>query len=244
MYLSERRLKALSRVLQTLAEPHEEREIRARLGEQLLELLQAQYYASYVWRPDKEAFEGQVQLNMDPSNLLRYERYFQFHDPITLSMQRYRRAVCASEVLPREALLRTEFFNDFLARDGLHWGVNLYAWEGETNIGDLRIWRDRRHEDFSDEDLRLLDLVRPAFVAALSRARAPRPPAAEPTAHAASILSARERDVARLAACGLSDKEIARQLGISMATVRTHFDHAFRKLGVDNRMKLIQRLGL
>jgi len=44
--------------------------------------------------------------------------------------------------------------------------------------------------------------------------------------------------------CGLSDKEIARRLGISLCTVRTHVSHAFRKLGVDNRMKLVQRLGL
>jgi DNA-binding CsgD family transcriptional regulator len=43
---------------------------------------------------------------------------------------------------------------------------------------------------------------------------------------------------------GLSDKEIARQLGISPATVRTHLDNAFKKLGINNRSVLARSLGL
>jgi DNA-binding NarL/FixJ family response regulator len=51
-------------------------------------------------------------------------------------------------------------------------------------------------------------------------------------------LSAREEEVARLAANGWSDNAIARRLGISFTTVRTHLGHAFRKLGVENRVQL------
>ena len=182
---------------------------------------------------------------MDAANLLRYERYYQFHDPITLKLQQHRHAVRVTDVLAQEHLSRTEFFNDFLARDGLHWGVNLYAWSGRRNIGDMRIWRDRRRENFDADDLAVLDLVRPAFVAALNRSRcdAPDQPAALPAERsAASLLSEREGEVAALAACGLHDKEIARRLGISITTVRTHIDHAVRKHGVTNRMMLVQRL--
>ena len=57
-------------------------------------------------------------------------------------------------------------------------------------------------------------------------------------------LSNRELDVARLMSCGMSDKEIAKKLGIAVATVRTHVTHAFRKHGVDSRIKLVQALGL
>jgi DNA-binding NarL/FixJ family response regulator len=39
-------------------------------------------------------------------------------------------------------------------------------------------------------------------------------------------LSARKREVAHLAACALGDKDIARRLGISPTTVRTHIDNA------------------
>jgi len=242
MHLSAQQAVVLGRVMATLAEPFGEAEIRARVGALMLELLGAQHYASYVWDADRRCFDVGVHLNMDAANLLQYERYYQYHDPITLTLQQHRRAVRVTDVLAQERLTRTEFFNDFLARDGLHWGVNLYAWSGDRNIGDMRIWRDRRRANFDDNDLAVLDLVRPAFVAALRRSRGePVPPApAEPPA--ASPLSKRENEVASLAACGLHDKEIARRLGISITTVRTHLDHAFRKLGVTNRMLLVQRL--
>jgi len=240
MHLSARQAEVLGRVMATLAEPLAEPEIRGRLGTLMLDLLGAQHYASYVWDEGRQRFDAGVHLNMDAANLLRYEQHYQYHDPITLTLQQHRRAVRVTDVLAQERLTRTEFFNDFLARDGLHWGVNLYAWSGAHNIGDMRIWRDRRRKNFSDNDLAVLDLVRPAFVAALRRSQCDatdgrREPVVTP-------LSTREREVADLAARGLHDKEIARELGISVTTVRTHIDHAFRKLGVTNRMLLVQRL--
>jgi DNA-binding NarL/FixJ family response regulator len=57
-------------------------------------------------------------------------------------------------------------------------------------------------------------------------------------------LSPRELQVAQSASMGLGDKEIAKQLGISPATVRTHLDNAFKKLGINNRSVLARKLGL
>lgn len=237
MFLTGRQTDLLARVMTTLAEPYEEHEIRERVGGLMLDLLQAQFYASYVWSPERQRFDDGVQLHMDPANLACYEAHYQFHDPITLTLQQHRRAVRVSDVMPQHELERTEFFNDFLARDGLHWGVNLYAWHGEHNIGDMRIWRDRRRSDFTSDDLALLDLVRPALTAALHRSRG-QPDALVRAPDAAACLSAREREVAHLAACGLGDKAIARRLGIAPTTVRTHIDHAYRKLGINNRVAL------
>jgi DNA-binding CsgD family transcriptional regulator len=57
-----------------------------------------------------------------------------------------------------------------------------------------------------------------------------------------SLLSISENEIAGLAAAGFSDKQIAKKLGIAFTTVRTHLGHAFRKLGVDNRVQLVERL--
>lgn len=62
----------------------------------------------------------------------------------------------------------------------------------------------------------------------VSAVRAPRTPAAEP-------LSAREREVLALVARGTSNREIARELFISEATVKTHLTHLYAKLGVNDR---------
>ncbi|UXY22043.1 response regulator transcription factor [Streptomyces cynarae] len=48
-------------------------------------------------------------------------------------------------------------------------------------------------------------------------------------------LSARERQVLALVAKGTSNREIARELFISEATVKTHLSHLYAKLGVNDR---------
>jgi DNA-binding CsgD family transcriptional regulator len=60
-------------------------------------------------------------------------------------------------------------------------------------------------------------------------------------------LSRREREVLTLVAAGANTLEIATELVISPATVRTHLENAFRKLGARNRphaIALAMRLGL
>jgi DNA-binding CsgD family transcriptional regulator len=57
-------------------------------------------------------------------------------------------------------------------------------------------------------------------------------------------LTAREGEIARLAADGLSNLEISRRLLISVRTVENHLHRVFRKLGVDNRTELTRVLSL
>jgi DNA-binding NarL/FixJ family response regulator len=54
----------------------------------------------------------------------------------------------------------------------------------------------------------------------------------------ASLLSARELEIARMVATGRSNKEIARELGIAEATIKTHLYNVYQKVGVANRVGL------
>lgn len=51
-------------------------------------------------------------------------------------------------------------------------------------------------------------------------------------------LTASERRVARLAAEGRSNREIAQALFVTQRTVETHLQHAFQKLGIGSRSAL------
>ncbi|WP_425955796.1 LuxR C-terminal-related transcriptional regulator [Xylanimonas sp. McL0601] len=51
-------------------------------------------------------------------------------------------------------------------------------------------------------------------------------------------LTAREDEIARLAASGMTNQDIARRLLISVRTVENHLHRVFRKLGVDNRTEM------
>lgn len=56
-------------------------------------------------------------------------------------------------------------------------------------------------------------------------------------------LSLREQEVARAAARGLSNEEIARSLCISVATVKFHLSHIFQKLDVSRRSQISAAIG-
>jgi LuxR family maltose regulon positive regulatory protein len=54
-------------------------------------------------------------------------------------------------------------------------------------------------------------------------------------------LSERELELLHLMAAGLSNQEIADRLFITLGTVKSHANHIFTKLGVQGRVKAINR---
>jgi DNA-binding CsgD family transcriptional regulator len=77
----------------------------------------------------------------------------------------------------------------------------------------------------------------PDIVLRFTRARAPVPTAGGgPDVEAK--LTARELEVARLVSRGLTNAQIAQQLGISTRTVTSHLDHIYNRLGVRTRVAL------
>ena len=80
--------------------------------------------------------------------------------------------------------------------------------------------------------------------AQLFRDRPPRsgdPGDGNPAAQSALGISAREKDVLDLLAEGLSNKEIARALGVSPNTVKTHVGRLLDKLDARRRTEAIQK---
>lgn len=260
MSFSERQYQGILRVVEHLGSGLDDHEIRERAGLELLELLKADYFASYIWNPQERCFSDQVFINMDPGNLQRYYSYYQFHDPITGRLQKFRRAVSVNEVMSQAELVRTEFYNDFLARDGLYYGMNLYVYDGGENIGDLRVWRSRGRSNFDDTDLRLLELIKPHFCNAMKNLRRGASRADPKMTSSIELIEAdglsvgklksiyglttREAEIALEIAHGRTDQEIADTLSVSYSTIRTHINHVYEKLGIRSRASLIHRIAL
>jgi DNA-binding NarL/FixJ family response regulator len=71
--------------------------------------------------------------------------------------------------------------------------------------------------------------------------------AGELTAPTAARLTAREREIVRCVARGLRNAEVAKELAITEATVKTHLNNVFQKLGLRDRTELVRyalRVGL
>ncbi|MFJ9376059.1 response regulator [Streptomyces sp. NPDC101455] len=73
----------------------------------------------------------------------------------------------------------------------------------------------------------------------------PKAPAAAPASSAATLppeaegLTRREVDVVRLLAKGLNNRQVAREMVVSLATVKTHLNHVLAKLALEDRGALI-----
>lgn len=76
-------------------------------------------------------------------------------------------------------------------------------------------------------------IVSPRATARLLRELVPAPAAAE-----AGPLTAREVEVVRLVALGLSNTDIAHRAGITRATVKTHVSNVLLKLGLTSRIQI------
>lgn len=59
-----------------------------------------------------------------------------------------------------------------------------------------------------------------------------------------SGLTPRERQIATLLSEGASNKHLAKELNIGLATIKTHLLHLFQKVGVSSRTELVSRLFL
>jgi len=97
---------------------------------------------------------------------------------------------------------------------------------------------DSQRRAFSARDRDVLDLLAPHL--ALIRQRHVRlANAGLETPAAVALLSPREREILRLVASGLTNREIASGLFIAPGTVRKHLDNIYAKLGVRSRAQAV-----
>lgn len=98
----------------------------------------------------------------------------------------------------------------------------------------------RSRPGFTARDHALVELLAPHLAQALAREE--RPPVGPVTGVAATVLTAREREVAGFVARAATDREIARRLGISPRTVQKHLQQVYRKLDLTSRTELMVHL--
>lgn len=203
-------------------------DIRQQVVGDIAKLLDAEFCTSYIWNAKTGRSEMPVSNRMRQEDIATYERRFQFRDPISWRLRSFRRPVLVEQAMPYADLERTEFYNEFLKSQGMRRGINLFLFDGTRDVGDLRIWRAGIARDFGETELQLLGALEPFLRRAFATAARPD----------RLGLTERERDVVRLVAKGCRDHDIARILGISFGTVRTHINNAMSKQGCANRAEL------
>ena len=117
--------------------------------------------------------------------------------------------------------------------DAIHYGASGYLTKDVTPEALARALRATQ-----TEELVMPRRLAGRLLARLSRRTAPN---ATPGDQPVDALTPRERDVLRLLADGLGDRDIATALTISRRTVETHVSSIIHKLGVRNRAEAARR---
>jgi DNA-binding NarL/FixJ family response regulator len=143
-------------------------------------------------------------------------------------------AVAKSEKLTTRIILLSEHFDDFVLRSAITAGASGL------------VLKDATKDDYVScltQVSKGLNWMSPKLLArmAASGNRIP----ADDTApiHALRSLTVRERQVANMVRLGISNREIARKLGVAEGTIKNHLHNIYRKVGVPNRTTLTAKIG-
>jgi DNA-binding CsgD family transcriptional regulator len=96
----------------------------------------------------------------------------------------------------------------------------------------VQFWREEG-PDFSERDVLLLSLLRPHLMSMFDRQRAVRT--------GVPVLTSRQWEILRLVAGGCTNRQIARALAVSDATVRKHLENIYARLDVNSRIEAVAR---
>ncbi|MCR8718352.1 helix-turn-helix transcriptional regulator [Pseudomonas syringae] len=207
---------------------------RAEVLGDIANLLRAQHSCSYVWNNQSKKFDSAHTINLSDQCNSRYQSYYQHHDPMTFRMREAKCAIVSEVMDYKTELYNTEYYQMVMKDEGMMFGINMYMFDGDRDIGDLRIWRDKSSQDFQQRDKDILLIIEPYLKRSILRLERGK------VCHA--MLTNREHDVAQLVCKGLTDKEISIYLNIGFSTVRTHLNKSMSKLGCSNRAELAASL--
>lgn len=197
----------------------------------------------YLVGPDMR-HSGVVLHNIDPQAGRDYSQRFQFSDP--LHPRHFRDGeVCLvniDELVDEAQLLASDYYQLFMAPMGHRHVTDMFFRRDGDIVAIMTLLRSAASGRFTAEELELLRSLQPFLEYALNTTYMPARHRQRDSIQARYHLTARELDVVERVVSGASNKHIARDLSLSLATVKTHLQHIFHKMEVSSRTALSARV--
>ncbi len=137
------------------------------LADDLARLFHADFLGSTRWNPEHRGFEDARCIGREDEMARQYVERFQFEDPISPKARHCREPSLIHAIVPRDELMRTRYYREFLLPFKTVDGIDLYLYQGTHNVGDLRIWRAPGRKALGEHEVALLGLLRPYLLNAM-----------------------------------------------------------------------------
>ncbi|EBV5322704.1 LuxR family transcriptional regulator [Salmonella enterica subsp. enterica serovar Bredeney] len=174
--------------------------------------------------------EAYVLHNISNSTHQQYLEHFQPLDP--LSPSRFgQQVVTVATMTPGICARHRHYYHEFMLPNHVCDMIEIFIRRGHRIIAGISLMRDI---PFSSEERLRAQAVQPLLGLAIHDSL-------QEDNNLASILTAKEREIMGMVCEGASNKLIARQLNISLSTVKTHLRNIFAKTEVINRTELVSR---
>lgn len=199
--------------------------------------------AFYLVGPDMQ-HRGVVLRNLNAKVERNYAHNFRDLDPLNpaLFATSDESVVCIDEQISEKELVQTEYYRRFMVPEGHRHVTDMFFRRNGDIVAVLTMLRDEMRGPFTPDELSLLRKLQPFLEYTLNTVYLPKRVQQRQSAATLYGLTEREVDVLELIVAGANNKEIARELGLSLATVKTHIQHIFQKVGVSSRTALSARV--
>lgn len=185
-----------------------------------------------------------VTYNVDPSYHRLYVKDLHRLDP--LHPRHFagprERVVTLSDALPAARRLESEYFHAFIAPQGIRDIIEIFFRHDERIVAGISLLKYGPNAAVDSGDLKLVRTVHPLIEDYLGAVLAVAPGGSVSAEVQRYALTDREQVTLSLVQEGLSNKEIARRLGITVSTVKTHIRSILTKTGTTRRATLLSKL--
>jgi len=177
-------------------------------------------------------------------NMNRYMLDMKAYDPLNVERLISSRKRVATIGNDRDLAPSNEFerYSIYMQDSGFRDVMDFVFWNGEEAFAGLGILKSPDDPPITSEDLRVGWAMQPYLEYNLSRHPQQREFQRQKRLRRVYGLTHREVEIAKLISMGLTNQDIAEDLGIGLGTFKTHLLRVFRKLDVSNRTMLSMRM--
>lgn len=181
-----------------------------------------------------------IDQEMDKAYRLRYKDLDPAHP--SRYQDREDNVVCLENLMSATHFHNSVYYQEFLKPNNIEHVTDMFFRHEGRIIAVLTMLRDASLPRFSPEELKTLKVTQRFLEYAINTVYLPERISQRKTISDKYQLTDRELDVLEWIIAGAENKVIAKELSVSLATIKTHLHHMYNKVGVTSRTQLLSKI--